>query len=637
MGEQQVQDDISPEQLRLFMRNLLDDLRALERMIEDDWIESGVRRVGAEQEMFLVGPSWRPASIATEVLAAIDDPRFTTELAKFNLEGNLDPVVFGKGCLSEIEAQLKELVGLARDGAKECGGEIALCGILPTLRKSDLGLDNMAPVPRYFALNRAMNKLRGGSYDFQIKGMDELIVKHDSVMLESCNTSFQVHFQVAADEFAKLYNIAQVVAAPVLAACTNSPLLFGRRLWRETRIALFQQAVDTRSTSHDLRERQPRVSFGRQWVKASATELFREDIARFKILLGGDTDEDPFAEIRAGRPPKLKALRLHNGTVYRWNRPCYGITEGKPHLRIENRYVPSGPTIVDEVANAALWFGLVSAFARDIDDVTKVMKFEDAHANFTAAAVNGLASEFTWFDGRECPARELLTKELLPMARSGLESSNIDPADIDRYLGIVEERVETKKTGAQWFHHSLAAMKGKGTDGERMSALTTSMVSQQKEGRPVTEWHAASLDEAGGWKNHYLMVEQFMTTDLYTVTEDEPIDLVASLMDWEKIRHVPVEDIDHRLVGLVSYRSLIHLLANGEFARREDPIPVSEVMKRDLVTVAPETTTLEAVALMKGKSIGSLPVVKDGRLIGIVTERDFMDIARELLEEKLKE
>ena len=302
MGEHQVQDDISPEQLRLFMRNLLDDLRALERMIEDDWIESGVRRVGAEQEMFLVGPGWRPAPIATEVLAAIEDPRFTTELAKFNLEGNLDPVVFGKGCLSQIEAQLTELVGLARDGARDCGGEIALCGILPTLRKSDLGLDNMAPVPRYFALNRAMNKLRGGSYDFQIKGMDELIVKHDSVMLESCNTSFQVHFQVAADEFARLYNIAQVVAAPVLAACTNSPLLFGRRLWRETRIALFQQAVDTRSTSHELRERQPRVSFGRQWVKESATELFREDIARFKILIGGDTDEDPSPRsARAGR------------------------------------------------------------------------------------------------------------------------------------------------------------------------------------------------------------------------------------------------------------------------------------------------------------------------------------------------
>ncbi len=637
MGEHQVQDDITGEELRLFMRNLLDDLRALARMIEDGWIESGVRRIGAEQEMFLVGAGWRPAPIATEVLDVIDDPHFTTELARFNLEANLDPLVFGGDCLSRMEAQLQELLGKASQAAEACGGGIALCGILPTLRKSDLGLDNMAPVSRYFALNRAMNKLRGGAFDFQIKGVDELIVKHDSVMLESCNTSFQVHFQVGAEEFAGLYNIAQAIAGPVLAACTNSPLLFGRRLWRETRIALFQQAVDTRSTSHELRERRPRVSFGRQWVKKSVTELFQEDIARFKILLGGDLDEDPFAEISAGRPPKLKALRLHNGTVYRWNRPCYGITGGKPHLRIENRYLPSGPTGIDEIANAALWFGLVSALAHDLDDVTEHMEFEDALSNFTAAARNGLASELVWLDGEEISARQLLLKKLMPLARTGLERGGVDKKDIDRYMGVVEGRIESKQTGSQWIHLSLAAMKGKGTDAERMSALTASTVRQQKEGRPVFEWETASLDEAGGWKNHYMLVEQFMTTDLFTVNEDEPIDLVASLMDWERIRHVPVEDHQDRLVGLVSYRSLIHLLAQGEFAKRDDPIPVSEVMKRDLVTVDPGTTTLEAVKLMKGKGIGSLPVVKDGHLIGIVTERDFMDIASELLEEKLKE
>lgn len=619
------------------MRNLLDDLRALERMLEDGWIEANLRRVGAEQEMFLVGPGFRPASIATDVLDVIDDRHFTTELARFNLEANLDPLVFEGDCLSKMEAQLVELVAKARDTAQKCGGDIALCGILPTLRKSDLGLDNMAPVPRYFALNRAMTKLRRGSYDFQIKGIDELIVKHDSVMLESCNTSFQVHFQVAAHEFARLYNIAQAVAGPVLSACTNSPLLFGRRLWRETRIALFQQAVDTRSSSHELRERRPRVSFGREWVRKSVTELFQEDIARFKILLGGDYDEDPFAEIRAGRAPKLKALSLHNGTVYRWNRPCYGITNGKPHLRIENRYLPSGPSIIDEVANAALWFGLVSALARDIDDVTEHLDFEDALSNFTAAARNGLSSEFTWLDGEETPARDLLCKKLLPMARSGLERGNIDGNDIDRYLGVIDKRVRSKQTGAQWFHESLSEMKGRGTEGERMSALTASMVRQQKEGRPVSEWETASVEDSGGWKNHYVLVEQFMTTDLFTVNEDEPIDLVASLMDWEKIRHVPVEDHEDRLVGLVSYRSLIHLMAQGELAKRGEPIPVSEVMKRDLVTVGPGTTTLEAVALMKEKGIGSLPVVKDDKLIGIVTERDFMDIASELLEEKLKE
>lgn len=190
--------------------------------------------------------------------------------------------------------------------------------------------------------------------------------------------------------------------------------------------------------------------------------------------------------------------------------------------------------------------------------------------------------------------------------------------------------------GPAW-RPSLSAMKGKGTEGERMSALTASSVRQQKSGTPVSKWQLARLDEAGGWKHHYLKVEQFMSTDLYTVHEDEPIDLVASLMDWEKIRHVPVEDNDHRLVGLVSYRSLIHLLAQGAFAKRETPIPVSEVMKRNPITVAPETTTLHAIKLMKEKNVGSLPVVKDDRLIGIVTERDFMDIARELLEEKLIE
>ena len=279
MGEQQVQPDISGEQLRLFMKSLLNDLRAFETMLDEGMIESDVRRIGAEQEFFLVDDGWRPAGLALEVLEEIDDPHFTTELGKFNLEVNLDPLAFGGDCLSRLESQLNEMLTKAREAAQRCGGEIVLTGILPTLRKSDLGLDNMTPIPRYFALNRALSRLRGGAYEFRIKGVDEVLIKHDSVMLEACNTSFQVHFQVAADEFANLYNVAQTVTAPVIAAATNSPLLFGRRLWSETRIALFQQAVDTRSSSHHLRDRSPRVSFGRSWVKSSAAELFKEDIA----------------------------------------------------------------------------------------------------------------------------------------------------------------------------------------------------------------------------------------------------------------------------------------------------------------------------------------------------------------------
>ena len=638
MGEQQTQPDATAEELRLFMKRLLNDLRALETMLEDGMIESGVRRIGAEQELFLVDESWRPAPLALRVLDTLDDPHFTTELGKFNLEANLDPLLFGGDCLSRLETELDGLLSKARAAAESCGANIVLTGILPTLRKSDLGLENMTPNPRYAALNRALTRLRGGaSYEFRIKGVDEVVVKHDSVMLEACNSSFQVHFQVAADEFASLYNIAQAVAAPVLAVATNAPLLFGRRLWKETRIALFQQAIDTRHATDSLRERSPRVSFGRDWVKSSVTELFKEDVARFKAVLTTEEDEDPFAKIAAGVPPELKALRLHNGTVYRWNRPCYGVIDGKAHLRIENRLLPSGPTVVDEVANAAFWFGLIAALSHEYLDITRVMEFEHAATNFIAASRLGLGAELTWLEGRTLLASELIMDELLPLARKGLARRSIVREDIDRYLDVIEDRVKSKMTGAHWILGSLAAMKQRGTQTERLSAITAAMVDRQKEGKPVAHWSPARLEEGGGWKLHYLKVEQFMTTDLFTVHQDDAIDLAASLMDWERIRHVPVEDNESRLVGLISYRSIIRLMAQGRLEADVQPIPASEIMTRDPVTASPETSSLEALQLMRSKGVGCLPVVKDGRLVGIITERDFMHIAGELLEQKLRE
>ena len=638
MGEHRTQPDATAEELRLFTKRLLNDLRALTTMLEDGMIESGVRRIGAEQELFLVDESWRPAPLALQVLDALGDPHFTTELGKFNLEANLDPLLFGGDCLSRLESQLDGLLTKARAAAQSCGADIVLTGILPTLRKSDLGLDNMTPNPRYGELNRALTRLRGGaSYEFRIKGVDEVVVKHDSVMLEACNTSFQVHFQVSADEFANLYNIAQAVAAPILAVATNTPLLFGRRLWKETRIALFQQAIDTRHATDSLRERSPRVSFGRDWVKSSVTELFKEDVARFKAILTTEEDEDPFAKLAAGVPPDLKALRLHNGTVYRWNRACYGVTEGKAHLRIENRILPSGPTAVDEVANAAFWFGLISGLSHEYADITRLMEFEHAAANFIAASRLGLGAELTWLEGKTLPAAELVIGDLLPLARQGLARRGIVPDDIDRYLDVIEERVKSKMTGAHWILSSLAGMKQRGTRTERLSALTGAMVARQREGKPVAGWSPARLEEGGGWKLHYLKVEQFMTTDLFTVHQDDAIDLAASLMDWERIRHVPVEDNESRLVGLISYRSLIRLLAQGQSEGNERPIPASEIMKRDPVTVSPEASSLDALHLMRSQGVGCLPVVKDGRLVGIITEADFMHIAGELLEQKLKE
>jgi CBS domain-containing protein len=495
----------------------------------------------------------------------------------------------------------------------------------------------MAPMPRYRELNDVIMRLKEGNSQYQIRGTDELFFEHDNVLVEGCNTSFQTHFQVAPDEFAHLYNIAQLVAAPVLSAATNSPILFGKRLWKETRIALFQQALDTRSSNLYLRDMSPRVHFGSCWVDESVAEIYKEDIARFRVIMTTDFD-DPFEELRKGNVPTLRALQLHNGTVYRWNRACYGISDGKPHLRIENRILPAGPSVVDEVANAAFWFGVVSGLASRIADVRPLLDFDDAKSNFVAAARLGLASQLAWLDGNRWPAHDLVLRELLPTAREGLQSSGIDAADIDRYLGVIEERVASRMTGSQWQLASLARMKKKpSTRAERLDALVAAMRNRQVEGLPGHRWALAELEE--GPETARLpssRVEHFMTTDLFTVHEDEAVEFVAVLMDWRRIRHVIVEDRRHRLVGLVPHRRLLRYLAERESnPELASDVTVKDIMIADPVSVAPETTTVEAIALMRDRSIGALPVVRDGQLVGMVTEADFARVAGKILDQTL--
>lgn len=637
MGLQDVNRDDGNVALQAFKKHLLGDLRALEQMLDQGCIESGIRRVGVEQEVFIVDSAWHPAPISMELLERIDDPRFTTELARFNLEMNLDPQEFGGDCLRVMETQLLELIAKARSAAQTMNSDVVLTGILPTLQQSDLDLGNITDRPRYHALNDALTQLRGSAYEFKISGVDELSFKHYSVMLEACNTSFQVHFQTGPEEFSKLYNVAQAISAPVLAASVNSPLLFGKRLWRETRIALFQQSVDTRNTSTHLREISPRVSFGSHWVDDGVLEIFQEDIARFKVLLSTEIDENPFELLEQGQVPRLKALLLHNSTVYRWNRPCYGISNGKPHLRIECRFLPSGPTPLDEVANAAFWFGLMASISNDYPDVRSAMDFDDAKSNFLAASRMGLDAHFNWFDGKRYTAQELICQELVPRAREGLTQANIDRDDVNRYLNVIEDRVRLHKTGASWLVDSLAEMKGQGSKSERMAALVAATITRQAEGKPAHEWEPARIDEAGGWAHNFARVEQYMTTDLFTVNEDEIVDLVANIMDWKKVRHIPVEDSEHRLVGLVSYRSLLRFLARGEHKEKVEPAPVRDLMERDIVSIPPETPTLQAIELMRERRISCLPVVKDERLVGIITESDFTDVARQLLEGFLRD
>ena len=636
MGQHDVNRKADPSVLREFTNHLMQDVRALELMLHEDMFETGVRRIGAEQELFMVDERGEPAPIIEDVLELNTDDRIVTELTKYNIEFNMDPLDYGGSCFQEMEASTEELIEEVRRLTQQVGGEPIMTGILPTAHLSDFAMDYMTPRPRYYALNDALSRLRGGPGQYQIRGIDELFLKHDSIMLEGCNTSFQTHFQVSPEEFPRYYNIAQVVAAPCLAAATNSPLLFGKRLWRETRIALFQQAVDTRSSNLYLREMRPRVHFGTDWVDDSVLEIFKEDISRFRVLLTTELNENPLEVLEAGGVPNLMALQLHNGTVYRWNRACYGITDGKPHLRIENRILPSGPTVQDEIANAVFWYGLVAGLADEYQDVSQAMEFDEARHNFIAAARNGLASQFVWLEGEKRPAHELILDTLLPRAEAGLQRSDIDSSDIDRYLGIIQKRVESQQTGAQWQLDSLARMKDVGSRAERLGAITRAMVERQKEGRPVHEWPLATLEE--GYTPSAMQdtnVEDYMTTELFTVHEEESIEFVARLMDWQRIRHVLVEDEKHRLVGLVSHRTLLRHMAE----RSEPPeggVPVRDIMVEDPISVSPDRPTMEAVKMMREHQIGALPVVREDRLVGIITERDFIQIAGNLLDDTLQ-
>ncbi len=617
------------------MKRLLRDVRALERMLEEDMIERGIRRIGAEQEFFLVDSAYRAAPMATEVLAQLDDPLFEHELGLYNLECSVDPAVFGGKCLSDMETQLIKLVDQAAAAARACGTETILTGILPTIDKSDLGLHNQTPNPRYRLLNDTLGALRGDDYEINIKGADEVILRHQDVMLESANTSFQVHFQVGPDEFPRFYNVAQVVCAPVLAAATNSPLLFGKRLWHETRIALFQQSVDTRKSNHHMREFTPRVSYGSGWVRDSVLDIFREDIARFRVLFAAELDEDPLAQLDRGDIPGLAALRLHNSTVYRWNRPCYGISEGRPHLRIENRVLPSGPTPRDEMANAAFWFGLMAGVLDEVGDVTEHIDFDDARGNFFAAARGGLEAPLTWLDGKTYTAHELIIDVLVPLARRGLIDHGIDSDDVETYLDVIHQRVSSRQTGSNWLLRSLSRLKKNGVaDAEVYSALTAATIKRQQTHKPVHEWDLAEGAEAASWKDNHLRVRQYMSRDLFTVTEDEPIELAASMMAWHNIHWIPVEDDVHNLVGLVTHDMLLKIMAEPG----DDPdlsILVSEVMLRDVPSIESSTLTLDAIRKMRASRLSCLPVVDDGKLVGMVTERDVLDIASTLLEKQL--
>jgi CBS domain-containing protein/gamma-glutamyl:cysteine ligase YbdK (ATP-grasp superfamily) len=630
MGTLLVDPVAGPEAVRTFTEAVLRDLHALRAMLEEDRFETGIHRLGAEQECFLVDHRGAPAPIALELLRRLDNPSFTTEIGLFNLEVNLPAIRTGPDLLEHLSAALRAAVDTVRHGARSLGADVVLTGILPTLGRGDLQLENLTPRDRYRALNDAVMHAVG-RVRLRIEGVDELLMEHDSVMLEACTTSFQVHLQVDPQSFARCYNAAQAVLGPVLAVAANSPMALGRRLWAETRIALFDQSLDTRVATPYPRDQLSRVWFGDGWVRDSVLELFSQNIARYRPLVTNGGIENPFEALACGRIPSLQALQVHNTTVYRWNRPCYGVTNGKPHLRIECRALPSGPTISDEVANAAFWAGLVLGGADHLEDLPARLDFAAAKANFIAAARSGLETGFNWLDGERLTATELIRDRLLPLAQLGLRGAGVRDADIDRNLTIIERRTLSGRTGAQWLVRSDQQLRSRVTRAERLTALTAAMVGRADGDTPVHEWTPAGVADLEQMHVRFERVEDCMTTDLLTVHEDDALDLVAFLIGNRRVRQIPVEDATHRLTGMLSYHALLGVVDSGRAHHGRRSQAVRDIMDRGCISVSHAAPLTDAIRLMREHGVTALPVLDDGCLVGILSEHDLLPVLARLL------
>jgi gamma-glutamyl:cysteine ligase YbdK (ATP-grasp superfamily) len=458
-------------------------------MLNDFQFDADRPTTGLEIELNLIDPECQPAMRNAEVLANLADPAFQTELGQFNLELNVAPRLIAGGGFGEYEQQVRAALQHADERAHKSDAQLVLIGILPTLTQAHTVLENLSSNPRYRLLNEQIVNARGEDMELDIRGVERLRAYTDSIAPEAACTSVQFHLQVAPEAFAYYWNAAQAVAGALLALGANSPYLFGRQLWAETRIALFEQATDTRSDELKAQGVRPRVWFGERWI-TSIFDLFEENVRYFPPLLPIVEDEDPVAVLRAGGAPRLAELRLHNGTVYRWNRPVYDVMNGRPHLRVENRVLPAGPTVVDVLANAAFYFGLVRASAEADRPVWTQLPFTAAEENFHTAARDGIRSMVWWPDRGETKVTELVRDVLLPLAYEGLDRFGVDPYQRDRLLGIIEGRCRTGRNGAVWQTETVRHLeRDRGLD--RMSALREMLARysvQLHANEPVHTW-----------------------------------------------------------------------------------------------------------------------------------------------------
>nr|MCW2727250.1 glutamate--cysteine ligase [Aeromicrobium sp.] len=444
--------------------------------------------IGIEIEFNLVDANADPSLRNAEALAAIADPDFQTELGLFNIEINVPPARVDGAGLQVVQDGLRDHLNTAQAKASAVDTHLLMIGILPTLQEGHLSRDSISPNPRYHLLSEQILHARGEDIAIVIDGVDRLDTTADTIIPEAACTSTQLHLQVDPDDFAPMWNAAQAIAAVQVAIGANSPFLLGQQLWHETRIALFEQATDTRSEELKAQGVRPRVFFGERWI-TSVFDLFEENVRFFPALLPILDDEDPVAELEAGRIPNLGELRLHNGTVYRWNRPIYDVADGRPHLRIENRLLPAGPTVVDTMANAALFYGLVKVLGSSERPVWSQLSFRAAEENFHQAARDGIDAEIYWPGTGTAAVRELALRQLIPLAHTGLEQMGVDTEVRERLLGVIEQRCITGRNGATWLIDQFAHQRGTATDRTAaMRATTAEYERHMHQGDPVHLW-----------------------------------------------------------------------------------------------------------------------------------------------------
>ena len=494
MGTDIGQEEFDDSDYSRFAERVEECLSALGRLLDRPGFGVGPATVGAELELFLVNGAARPLRCNQAIRAAAADPRITVELDRFNLELNASPAPLAGRPFATLGGELNVLLDHVAHTARDHAGRLALVGILPTLTRADLGPGVMTDVPRYRALSGGLRRLRQDPFRIRIAGQDPLELASEDVALEGANTSFQVHLRVNPADFTRTYNAVQLATAPVLAVSGNSPTFLGHRLWEETRIALFKQSIDDRQ-AHGPRRRLARTALGTGWLRGGALELFTESVRLYQPLLPVLSGSGPPAASSGWQVPPLDELRLHHGTVWRWNRAIYDPASGG-HLRIEMRALPAGPTVIDMLANAAFLIGLSLWLAGQDQRWTYALPFERADHGFYRAAQQGLSAQLSWPAGRRDQMRTLpaakLVAELVPPARQGLLQAGVAAAEADGLLAVISARAASGQTGAAWQHAALAAASRRYDRERALAVMLDRYLRCADTGLPVHTWPAAS-------------------------------------------------------------------------------------------------------------------------------------------------